>query len=68
MADTYTTVEGDTLDAIAYRHYGRHNGTTEVLLEANRSLSRFRLDLPEGLEIVLPTLVSQPIAPVRLYD
>lgn len=68
MTDKITTVEGDTLDAIAHRHYGVHNGTTEVLLEANRGLARYPLELPEGLVVILPTLEDQPIKPVRLYD
>lgn len=68
MAETYTTREGDTLDAIAFAHYGRHNGTTEVLLEANRHLQPFPLDLPAGVELTLPELVTEPAKPVRLYD
>lgn len=69
MPNTYLTIEGDTVDAIAHRHYGRHNGTTEAILEANRGLAAQPLILPEGLVIALPDLVDDaPIQTVKLYD
>jgi phage tail protein X len=69
MADTYITIEGDTVDAIAYAHYGRHSGTTEAVYEANRGLASMPLILPEGTRIVLPVLdEAEPIRTVKLYD
>ncbi|WP_224825578.1 tail protein X [Cognatishimia sp. MH4019] len=69
MATTYRTIEGDTVDAIAYRHYGRHNGTTEVIFEANRGLAKLPLVLPEGTILTLPDLAeADPIQTVKLYD
>lgn len=69
MADTYTTTDGDTLDAIAFRHYGRHGGTTELLLEANRGLAAHPLLLPPNIKIVLPILdAAEPVQTVKLYD
>lgn len=69
MAQEYTTVDGDTVDAIAHRHYGRHNGTTELILEANRGLAEHPLALPANLTIVLPILdAAAPIETVKLYD
>jgi len=69
MPDTYTTIEGDTVDAIAYRHYGQHSGTTELVLEANRGLAEHPLRLPANLTITLPILdTAAPIQTVKLYD
>ena len=69
MAETYRAIEGDTIDAIAYRHYGRHSGTTEAILEANRGLAKLPLVLPEGLVILLPDLAeADPVRTVKLYD
>lgn len=69
MAETYTTSEGETLDAICYAHYGRHDGTTELVLGANRGLAALPLVLPEGTQITLPVLaIEEPIQTVKLYD
>lgn len=69
MPETYRTIEGDTIDAIAHKHYGRHDGTTEIILEANRGLAAEPLVLPEGLQIALPDIDdSAPIQTVKLYD
>ena len=58
----YRTKEGDMVDAIAYRHYGHHVGTTEAILNANHGLADHGLSLPAGLLITLPELGS-PAAP-----
>lgn len=69
MPQTYRTIEGDTIDAIAHKHYGRHDGTTELILEANRGLASKPLILPEGTVIILPDIDdSAPIQTVKLYD
>lgn len=69
MSDTYITQEDDVLDAIAYRHYGRHQGTTEAVLKANRGLASYGLVLPAGLAIILPEIdTAQPVQSVKLYD
>lgn len=69
MPTSYRTIEGDTVDAIAHKHYGRHDGTTELILEANRGLAGRPLILPEGLLITLPDIDdSAPIQTVKLYD
>jgi phage tail protein X len=69
MTTKYITIEGDTVDAIAFRHYGRHSGTTEAVYEANRGLAALPLMLPEGTVISLPYLdESVPIQTVKLYD
>ncbi len=72
MPKTYTTKDGDTIDAIAFEHYGRHQGTTEAILEANRGLAEHPLMLPAELTITLPDLApdaaTQSVKPVMLYD
>lgn len=69
MAD-YRTKDGDMLDAICYRYYGRSSGVVELVLEANQNLSRQAEQLPSGLMITLPDLPVQTndITPLRLWQ
>ena len=65
----HTTIEGETIDGIAFEHYGHHRGTTELVLDANRGLAEQPLSLPDGLKIDLPNLPEEePIQTVKLYD
>ncbi|HHY0435730.1 TPA: tail protein X [Vibrio parahaemolyticus] len=57
MATTYRTRDGDKLDAICWRHYGRENATIEVL-KANPGLADKGTILPSGIEITLPDLAT----------
>jgi phage tail protein X len=70
MAFKYTTKAGDTVDYIAWRHYGRQDGRiVERLLDANPGLSDVGPDLPAGRFIVLPEFkVTVQQAGVRLWD
>lgn len=52
----YKTQTGDSLDAIAWHHYGSIQGTVEALLEANPKLADMGLHLPAGILITLPAL------------
>jgi len=65
----YRTSDGDTLDWICWRKYGRSSGTVEAVLEANPKLAACGPVYAAGLEIVLPDL---PLAPkqniVRLWE
>ena len=66
---SHLTLPGETVDEIAHRHYGRHRGTTELVLEANRGLAAQGPVLPGGLLIDLPGLpVDTDVQPVKLYD
>jgi phage tail protein X len=56
MIAEYQTREGDTLDWICWRHYGRQSGAVEIVLEANRRLADLGPVLPAGLVIRLPDL------------
>lgn len=60
MAMTYRTREGDMLDAICWRHYGRENAVTAVL-NANPGLADRGTILPSGIQITLPDL-PPPVA------
>lgn len=71
MPRTHTTIDGDMVDAIAYRTYGYRPGSIEAVFEANPGLCEQPPMLPAGLVIVLPELsvadAPQP-SPVRLWD
>ena len=66
----YRTKDGELLDAICYRYYGRQSGVIELVLAANQNLSRQPEQLPAGLVITLPDLPAQTndITPIRLWQ
>jgi len=53
------TSDGDMLDAICKRHYGRES-QVPLVLEANPHLAKQPAVLPAGLEIVLPDVHEVP--------
>jgi len=65
----YRTRDGDMLDAICWKHYGREAAITAVL-EANPHLAERGPVLPAGLVITLPDLPPAPetAGTVRLWD
>ena len=44
----------DTVDALCWRHYGRTQGVTEQVLQANPGLAEYGPFLPHGLQVELP--------------
>lgn len=65
---TYRTVEGDVLDELCWRHYGREDMVYTVL-KANPGLADLNTVIPTGTVITLPELAPQlPSQPKRLYD
>ncbi|KIC42248.1 tail protein [Ruegeria sp. ANG-R] len=70
MARTYTTGEGEALDLICQREYGRQAGAVERVLEANPTLKDVAHRLPRGASIILPDLNLQSLTTqsVRLWD
>lgn len=46
--------QGDTVDQICQRHYGRTAGVTEAVLMANPRLADFGPILPHGQKVRLP--------------
>ena len=59
----------DTVDALCWRHYGRTQGVTEQVLQANPGLSELGVILPHGTAIELPETDSAPkTETVNLWD
>jgi phage tail protein X len=57
--DTLRTVQGDTVDAVVWRHYGRTDGLVERVLDANPGLADLGPVLPNGTLINLPAAAPQ---------
>ena len=69
MAQNYICRDGDMLDAICFRHYGRVTGTVEAVLEANPGLAQLGPVYVATTKIVLPDLPTSPVKKtVRLWD
>lgn len=54
-------MQGDTLDALCARYYGRTEGVVETVLQANPGLSELGVILPHGTAIDLPDVASSPV-------
>lgn len=68
MPKRILTRDGDILDDIVWRHYGRHD-VVPVVLEANQELSLQGPVLPAGMILVLPDVPVPADAPViRLWS
>lgn len=62
-------MQGDSLDAICARHYGRTEGVVETVLQSNPGLSELGVILPHGTAIELPETHSAPkTETVNLWD
>lgn len=64
MADSvelYTTVDGDMVDAIAFKRFGTSRKMTEAILDANPGLAAMGEILPAGVVIKIPV----PVVPDR---
>ena len=71
-AQVLTAREGEMLDALVWRHYGRID-VLPLVLEANRQLARLpvpqMLRLKAGTPVFLPALNDQPVLPlVRIWS
>ena len=68
MSTKYVTREGDMLDDICRRIYGKQEaGQLEAVLEANPGLASQGFVLPSGLLIVFPDLPAKTDGTVRLW-
>jgi len=56
MSRIVKTTHDDTVDLLAWRHYGERIGATEAILAANTHLGAQPAILPPGLDIVLPDI------------
>lgn len=63
MATQLRSNQGDTLDALCWRHYGRTAGVTEAVIEANPGIADHGPTLPQGTLVQLPE--QPPAAPTR---
>ena len=71
-AQVLTAREGEMLDTLVWRHYGRID-VLPLVLEANRQLARLpvpqMLRLKAGTPVFLPALNDQPVLPlVRIWS
>lgn len=64
------THQGDTVDLLCWRHFGRTQGLVEVVLEMNPGLADYGPVLPLGLEVELPEAPDdKPKTPLlQLWD
>lgn len=64
--------QGDTLDALVWRHLGRTAGLVEQALELNPGLCEHGALLPHGTAVELPEITITATAPerplVQLWD
>lgn len=69
MATSYTTLNGEILDGIAYKFYGRYeDGMVELILNTNPHLADYGAVLPAGVVIVLPEINKAPQTVDRLWS
>ncbi|ELV2841913.1 tail protein X [Enterobacter cloacae] len=62
-------MQGDTLDAICARYYGRTAGVVEPVLKANPRLAEYGVVLPHGTAVDMPEVDSAPRKEsVNLWD
>lgn len=66
----YVTIDGDTVDFVAYSYYGEHGKNTEAVYTTNPDLASAGLVLPAGMVVRLPPAPpkDQPKAFRRLWD
>ena len=62
--------QGDTVDALCWRHLRRTRGVVEQTFELNPGLAEYGAILPHGLAVKLPEPVSEPttVPTVNLWD
>ncbi|MEJ6474145.1 tail protein X [Pseudoalteromonas piscicida] len=66
---TYITRDGDCLDLICFKHYGRSSGMVEKVLEANHGLAELGPVYPEQVSIFLPEIAKPTVSNViNIWD
>lgn len=71
MGATVRAHQGDTLDLIVHRAYGRTADITEEALELNRGISALGAEIPQGTEVILPsppTSAPEEKSEIQLWD
>ena len=67
MATLYRTRDGDCLDQICHRHYGRCDVVVAVI-DANPHVSSYPPVFPEGVTIELPDIEEPTRSVKQLWD
>lgn len=52
--------QGDTIDVICQRYYGRTSAVTELVLDSNPGLAELGPILPQGTMVELPDVAPPP--------
>lgn len=66
---TYITRDGDTVDYIAWKFYGKQDRrTVEQVLEANHGLAGYGPTLPPNVRVELPDLVAETVKGTKLWN
>jgi phage tail protein X len=62
--------QGDTVDSLCWRRYGRTRGVVEAVLEHNAGLADYGPVLPLGLAVDLPDMstVQKAVPLLQLFD
>ncbi|WP_315708984.1 tail protein X [Brenneria uluponensis] len=61
--------QNDTVDLLCWRYYGKTNGVTEAVYDANPGLCEHGPLLPAGLPVTMPDEVTQTQQEiVQLWD
>jgi phage tail protein X len=70
MTKTVRSRQGDTIDLLCWRHYGRTSGTAEGVLAANPGIAAMGAVLPFGTAVILPDLelAREAATTVSLWD
>ena len=63
------TMQNETIDALAYRVFGKTAGIVEIIYQNNPKLCELPAILPMGLEVNVPELVSEKnFNSINLWD
>jgi len=67
---TVIAQQGDTVDAICWRYYGRTAGTVEAVLEANPGLADLGAIIPHGTAVFMPDvpMSNESHRVIQLWD
>lgn len=69
MTTTVRAIEGDTVDQICMRYFGRTAGVTEAVYENNPGLAELGPVLPRGTLVRLPQQAPPPVKQgIQLWD
>ncbi|AKX51712.1 phage tail protein [Thiopseudomonas alkaliphila] len=68
--ETVRALQGDTIDLICWRHYGRTAGVVEQVLDSNRGLAELGPVLPIGTPVKMPVEPepAQTAQVIQLWD